>query len=396
MASKVIMPQGGQDLTTGRIVRWLKKEDEPVKKGEVICEVETEKAVFEVSAPQDGIMLKIIANDGEEVEILSTIGFVGEPGEKINGIAETQTAEKKQAEDVNIIKASSSTEVPFSHPKIVISPKARKLAEEYRIPLESLTSSRNDGKISSEDVLNAIHKAPVYSDTHDEISGKEKTITPDKVRKTIAKRLAQSWSSAPHIFVTVSVDMTSAVKFRKDNPQLDISYNDLIIRACALALQKHTEVNASYIDEDTITFWGDINIGVAVAAPLGLVVPVINDADKLELKEIASQTKQIVEKARQGKQDLSKPSRFTISNLGMYSVEAFTAVINPPETAILAVASIRKLPVVVDDDKIAIRDMMNLTLSMDHRVGDGVLAAEFINEIKSNLENPKHCFKCEN
>jgi pyruvate dehydrogenase E2 component (dihydrolipoamide acetyltransferase) len=389
MAAKVIMPQGGQDLTTGRIVRWLKKEGEPVKKGEIICEVETEKAVFEVSAPQDGIMLQIIAHDGEEVEILSTIGFVGEAGESINGITETQISEKKLLEDINIIKAASPTESPLSHSKIIISPKARKLAQEYGIPLESLTSGRNDGKISSEDVLNVINKSSVSSVASNKTAGKEKTITPDRVRKTIARRLTQSWSTTPHIFVTIAVDMTNAVRFRKENPQLDISFNDLVIRAGILALQKHPEVNASYINEDTITYWSDINIGVAVAAPQGLVVPVINDADKLSLKEIAFQTKQIVEKARQGKQDLSKPSRFTISNLGMYSVETFTAVINPPETAILAVASIRKIPVVIDDDKIAIRDMMNLTLSMDHRVGDGVLAAEFLNEIKSALENPE-------
>jgi pyruvate dehydrogenase E2 component (dihydrolipoamide acetyltransferase) len=255
--------------------------------------------------------------------------------------------------------------------------------------LESLKSNREDGKITSNDVLNALNKALQPTTVQPAISNKERSFTPDKVRKTIAKRLSQSWTSTPHIFVTVAVDMTNAVKFRIENTQLDISYNDLVVRACALALQKHPDVNASFIDEDTITQWNDINIGVAVTAPQGLVVPVINDVDKLGLKEIAVQSKQIVEKARQGKQDLTKPSRFTISNLGMYSVEAFTAVINPPETAILAVASIRKMPVVVDDDKIAIRDMMNLTLSMDHRVGDGVLAAEFVNDIKLALESPE-------
>ncbi|MDP2964917.1 MAG: dihydrolipoamide acetyltransferase family protein [Pelolinea sp.] len=389
MASKVIMPQGGQDLTTGRVVRWLKKEGEAVKKGEVICEVETEKAVFEVSAPQNGVMLQITAHDGEEVKILSTIGFVGDAAESIGGAAKEPVVDVPRVEKTSNAGLAIPLMQQQTRPKIIISPKARKLARDNALPLESLLSSRADGKITSDDVLKTLGKTGQLLIRKEAVSGAARTITPDKVRKTIAKRLSQSWSSAPHIFVTVAVDMTSAVKFRKENLQLDVSYNDLVIRACAMALQKYPDVNASFIDEDTINLWGDINIGVAIAAPQGLVVPVIDDADKLSLKEIAVRSKQIVEKARAGKQDLSKPSRFTISNLGMYQVEAFTAVINPPETAILAVSSIRKMPVVVDEDKIAIRDMMNVTLSMDHRVGDGVLAAEFVNAVKQALENPE-------
>ena len=389
MASKVIMPQGGQDLTTGRVVRWLKNEGDTVKKGEVICEVETEKAVFEVSAPQDGFLLQITAHDGEDVEILATIGYVGSPGET------TMDPEKPSAVDLPSVEKSSmsdktgdTTQQP-AKPKISISPKARKLARENALALDSLVSSRADGKISTNDVLKALgNNGQPIPDT--EIKEKAvRTTKLDKVRKTIAKRLSQSWSSAPHIFVTISVDMTNAVRFRKENPLLEVSFNDLVIRACALALQKYPDVNASLVDEETVAFWDDINIGVAVAAPQGLLVPVIDDADKLDLKEIAIRSKQIAEKARTGKQDISKPSRFTISNLGMYQVDAFTAVINPPETAILAVSSIRKHPVVVDEDKIAIRDMMNLTLSMDHRVGDGVLAAEFMNAVKKVLEAPE-------
>ena len=387
MASKVIMPQGGQDLTTGRVVRWLKKEGDPVKKGEVICEVETEKAVFEVSAPQDGLLLQITARDGEEVEILSTIGIVGNKSESINNIESKTIADLPKVESALLpeIKENGQQKI---QPKIIISPKARKLARDNALPLGSFVSSRQDGKITTEDVMKKLGAATPQG-TAKVLSDKtDRTVTPDKVRMITAKRLSQSWSTAPHIFVTAAVDMTNAVSFRKENPLLEVSFNDLVIRACVLALQKFPDVNASYIDEDTITLWGDINIGVAVAAPQGLLVPVIEDADKLDLKEIALKSRQIAEKARAGKQDLSKPSRFTISNLGMYHVESFTAVINPPESAILAVSSIRKLPVVIDADKLAIRDMMNLTLSMDHRVGDGVLAAEFVNEIKRLLEDP--------
>ena len=387
MASKVIMPQGGQDLTTGRVVRWLKKEGDSVKKGEVICEVETEKAVFEVSAPQDGVLLQITAHDGEEVEILSTIGLVGEKSESIN------TTESKAPADLPITESTALSENKVigqhvSKPKVIISPKARKLARDNTLPLGSLVSSRPDGKITTEDVMKKLGAATPQRSSEVLTNKSNRIITPDKVRKTIAKRLSQSWSSAPHIFVTVTVDMTNAVSFRKENPLLEVSFNDLVIRACALALQKFPDVNASYIDEDTITLWSDINIGIAVAAPQGLLVPVIEDADKLDLKSIALRSKEIAEKTRAGKQDISRPSRFTVSNLGMYHVESFTAVINPPESAILAVSSIRKQPVVVDTDKLAIRDMMNLTLSMDHRVGDGVLAAEFVNEIKGLLEDP--------
>jgi pyruvate dehydrogenase E2 component (dihydrolipoamide acetyltransferase) len=389
MQSKVIMPQGGQDLKTGKVVRWLKKEGDGVKKGEVICEVETEKAVFEVSAPQDGVLLQIIANDGEEVEILSTIGLVGDAGEAISGLTKTMATqdprvEKVSREDVVLTMTQQQTK-----PKIIISPKARKLARDNDLVLESLVSSRVDGKISTGDILKMLDNGKQSLVRKQVISGVVETITPDKVRKTVAKRLSQSWSAAPHIFITVAIDMTNAVNFRKKNPQLVFSYNDLVIRACALALIKYPGVNASFINDDTINLWGDINIGVAVAAPHGLVVPVIDDTDKLSLMEIAVQSKQLVEKARAGKQDISKPSRFTISNLGMYQVDAFTAVINPPETAILAVSSIHRMPVVVDEDKIAIRDMMNVTLSMDHRVGDGVLAAEFVNAVKQSLENPE-------
>ena len=392
MASKVIMPQGGQDLTTGRVVRWLKKEGDQVKKGEVICEVETEKAVFEVSAPQDGELLQIIARDGEEVEILSTIGLVGDKSESIDKTESRAPVELPETGSAALpeIKENGQTKI---QQKITISPKARKLARDNALPLGSLVSSREDGKITSEDVMKKLGAAFPQGITKVLADKSDRTYSPDKVRKTIAKRLSQSWSSSPHIFVTVAVDMTNAVNFRKDDPSLEISYNDMIIRACALALQKYPEVNASYIDEDTITIWGDINIGVAVAAPQGLLVPVIENADKLDLKEIALRSKQITEKARVGKQDFSKPSRFTVSNLGMYHVESFTAVINPPESAILAVSSIRKQPVVIDADKLTIRDMMNLTLSMDHRVGDGVLAAELLNEIKKSLEDPESLFK---
>jgi pyruvate dehydrogenase E2 component (dihydrolipoamide acetyltransferase) len=183
--------------------------------------------------------------------------------------------------------------------------------------------------------------------------------------------------------------MGQALKYRKDHADMDLSVNDMIIRACALSLKEFPEVNASYHDEDTIYLWQDINVGIAVAVDAGLIVSVIENADRLDLPDLAKESKRVITLTRNGKQELSQPSRFTISNLGMYAVDQFTAIINPPEAAILAVSSIQKKPIVMEDGTIAARDMMNLTLSMDHRVNDGVVAASFVNAVKHLLENPQ-------
>jgi len=382
MISEILMPQGGQDLTTGRIVGWLKKEGEPVKAGEVICEVETEKAVFEVSSPQDGYLLKILAQDNEEVEILSVIGMVGEKEDQITDDTHSETAEVEKA-----TKSETTAQLPVNEveitqrqPRLTISPKARKLAKDHNIPLDSLKSIRPDGKITSFDVLR------VVEGQSRSVPSQVRSVQPDKMRKTIARRLAESWRSAPHIFVTVEADMTEIVNRRQQTQEKKASINDFVVYACAQAIKKYPDINASFQDEDTINYWEDINIGIAVATDSGLIVPVLEDADQLTIEQIAERSKEIAEKARAGKQDITKPSRFTISNLGMYNVESFTAVINPPEAAILAVSSIMKKPVVDEMGGIIVRDMMKLTLSLDHRVGDGVLAAQFLNEVKRNLE----------
>ena len=191
--------------------------------------------------------------------------------------------------------------------------------------IETLNSPRQDGKITFDDVLQVINNQSVGVPEH------ARVVHPDKMRKSIARRLSTSWQSAPHIFVTVDVNMTNALDWRKGQPEKKVSINDLIIFACAKALKKYPEVNASYQDEDTIYYWDDINIGVAVSTEGGLIVPAIEDADQLSIEEIGERSRVIAEKSRAGKQIISKPSRFTISNLGMYNVDSFTAVINPPE-----------------------------------------------------------------
>jgi pyruvate dehydrogenase E2 component (dihydrolipoamide acetyltransferase) len=384
MISEILMPQGGQDLTTGRIVRWLKKEGEPVKAGEVICEVETEKAVFEVSAPQDGYLLKIITREDEEVEILSVIGLVGEKGDQVtDGTDSSGDIEKKglSTNETADIAPPPVKEIVQRQPRLVISPKARKLAKDHDIPLDSLMSMRADSKISSFDVLRVVERRS------GSFLAKVRSVQPDKMRKTIARRLAESWRSAPHIFVTVEVDMTGIVLSRQQTQEKKASINDYVIYACAQAIKKLPDTNASFQDEDTINYWNDVNIGIAVSTDGGLIVPVIEDADRLTIEQITERSKEIAEKARAGKQVFTKPSRFTISNLGMHNVESFTAVINPPEAAILAVSSIMRKPVVDELGGIIVREKMKMTLSLDHRVGDGVLAAQFLNEVKEILED---------
>jgi pyruvate dehydrogenase E2 component (dihydrolipoamide acetyltransferase) len=385
MISEILMPQGGQDLTTGRIVGWLKKEGERVKSGEVICEVETEKAVFEVSSPQDGYLLKIIAQDDEEVEILSVIGFVGEKEDQIiDGTESSEETAPNEIDSTEITDTPPAQEgIITRQPRVIISPKARKLAKDHNISIESLKSTRPDGKVTFDDVLRVVEGQSGARQIE------ARTVQPGKMRKTIVKRLAESWRSAPHIFVTVEVDMTGIVLLRQQTQEKKASINDYVIYACAQAIKKYPDINASFQDEDTINYWDDVNIGVAVSTDGGLIVPVIEDASQLNIGQIADRSKEIAEKARAGKQSLSKPSRFTISNLGMYNVESFTAVINPPEAAILAVSSIMKKPVVDELGGIIVRDMMKMTLSLDHRVGDGVLAAQFLNEVKEILEDQK-------
>lgn len=390
MADKIIMPQGGQDLKFGTVVRWLKKEGDAVSKGELICEVETEKAVFEVNAPSDGFLIKIIKANGEEAEILTPIGYVGEKEEQFE-IVENKGGKEQETKTETI--ASQTTKSTASTEKIIISPKARKLARDHGIIIKTLISSRSDGKITTEDVQLAIDKVSLMSKQKIAVDENGVGIKVTKIQKATSHRLQQSWQQAPHIFITVSVDMTEAAAFRKkcnqEDPKLKLSFNDLIIKATAAALREYPKVNASYLDEDTIVQWKNIHIGIAVAAEQGLLVPVLENADKFSLKEISIQTKELAQAARAGKQLSTQPSRFTISNLGMYDVDQFTAIINPHESAILAVASIQRTPQVDEKDNFVIREVMQVTLSLDHRIGDGVLAVKFINRIKQLLQNPE-------
>ena len=393
MATAVIMPQGGQDIETGRVVRWLKKPGDPVKKNEVICEVETEKTVMEVSAAEDGVLLQIVVAEGDEGQVLAPVGYIGRPGEMTAPAAQ----ETRQEPVVVVAERAGAAQRAAGEPRGVrISPKARKIAAEKGIPIHQITGTGPQGRIVSEDVLRAFQQTQQAAPPPDgEPVAGGRVVPMSRVGKVTARRMQDSKRTIPHFYVSVAVDMTEAVSFRDAyNAQPGIadgarmSFTDLIVRATALAMKVHLQINCTVRDDDSLIAWDDVNIGIAVATDAGLIVPVLEKVDGLSLQAIIEQSRRIAALARDGRQSAWVPARLTISNLGMYNVDNFVAIINPPEAAILAVSSVRKQLVVYDNGGFAPRDMMNVTLSLDHRVGDGILAARFVNEIKALLEQP--------
>jgi pyruvate dehydrogenase E2 component (dihydrolipoamide acetyltransferase) len=385
MATRIIMPQGGQDITEGLIVRWIKAEGELVRKGEVICEVETEKAVFEVVSPADGVLLKIVAPAGTKVPILSPIGIVGEPGETVP--EEAQPAVEPtggRQPDVAEIRRRLSEGGPKAE-NIKITGRARKLASEKGVDLQAVIGTGPQGRVIEKDVLLHVEKRRISVAA---LRGHSEPLTP--MRRAIARKVLHSKQTVPHFYVTAAVDMTAALALRESliSGSGGISVTDWIVKASAVALRAFPRVN-SRIQEDRLVVFEDVNIGIAVEVENGLVVPVLARADTLSIEDIARRSEELVAAAQAGRQLSFDPGTFTVSNLGMLGVDSFTAIINPPEAAILAVGAVRKQPVVSTEGSIQVRDMMNMTLSADHRIIDGTLAARFINHVKNSLENPQ-------
>jgi pyruvate dehydrogenase E2 component (dihydrolipoamide acetyltransferase) len=385
MATRIIMPQGGQDITEGLIVRWIKAEGELVRKGEVICEVETEKAVFEVVSPVDGVLLKIVAPAGTKVPILSPIGIVGEPGETVP--EEAQPAVEPtggRQPDVAEIRRRLSEGGPKAE-NIKITGRARKLASEKGVDLQAVIGTGPQGRVIEKDVLLHVEKRRISVAA---LRGHSEPLTP--MRRAIARKVLHSKQTVPHFYVTAAVDMTAALALRESliSGSGGISVTDWIVKASAVALRAFPRVN-SRIQEDRLVVFEDVNIGIAVEVENGLVVPVLARADTLSIEDIARRSEELVAAAQAGRQLSFDPGTFTVSNLGMLGVDSFTAIINPPEAAILAVGAVRKQPVVSTEGSIQVRDMMNMTLSADHRIIDGTLAARFINHVKNSLENPQ-------
>jgi pyruvate dehydrogenase E2 component (dihydrolipoyllysine-residue acetyltransferase) len=417
MPSAVILPRLGQGMESGTIVRWLKSEGESVDRGEPLYELDTDKVTQEVEAEAAGVLLKIVVTEGE-VPVGQTVGFIGEQGEAVPEEQAAAPAEEAATvpagsqeepegavrnvpegsahEEAGTVPAEASTAPAKNGGRMKASPLARRIARERGVDLAALAGTGPEGRIVAEDVERAAvpsagaavpAPAPAGLPSHEEVERVELT----SVRRTIARRLTEAWQ-VPVFQLHASADMTRVnellARLHQRDEDLRVTVTDVLTKACAAALMLHGEVNARYA-EDAILRFPSANVAIAVAAPQGLVVPVIHGAERLRLAEIAAARRDLVSRAREGKlrqEDLADGT-FTISNLGMFRVERFTAVLNPPQAAIVAVGAIEDRAVPVQGE-VAIRPMTTLVATFDHRAVDGAPAAEFLQTVKDFLEEP--------
>lgn len=438
---EIKLPQLGQSVEEAAIVEWRKQEGDAVSQGEVLFTVQTDKAEIECESTATGTLRKILIEPDIEVPVMTVVALVGEPGEDLPNLSQYGAptpaggAEAKQPESATPAPqkpaatpapSPSSGQAPVS-PRALrkaaelgvdpaqvtgtgargrimeadiiafaeagggpvrATPTAKRVAERDGVDLAGVSGTGPRGKVMKGDVL-AAGQAPVQGPTAAPSAAPGERIKLTPMRKIIAERLSASKFSAPHYYVSVEVDMANATAFRKSAAGFKPSFNDLVLHAAAQALREHPEVNARW-DEDYIETYAEVNMGFAVALPTGLVVPVIRGVQNLSLEGIHKESRALTEKARGGKltPDDYTGSTFTVSNLGALGVDQFTAIINPPNSAILAVGAIKEKPVVIDGG-IHIRPMMNLTLSSDHRVIDGAVAAQFLATLRTRLEEAR-------
>jgi pyruvate dehydrogenase E2 component (dihydrolipoamide acetyltransferase) len=405
MPFQVIMPKLSDAMTEGRVLQWLKKEGDRVQGGDVLASIETDKAEIELEAFGSGVLRKILAGDGQTVPVGQLIGIVAEPDEDIAGLvsaapaAGAPTAPKVEAKPA--APAPSAAAAPAAPPAppeagwIPASPIARRMVRDAGIDLAQVKGSGPGGRILERDVeaylaTQAQHLAGAEVPLGErEFEDKELST----IRKTIATRMVQSKAPIPHFTVTVEADMGAALDLRKSLNAIEaqaekLSLNDIIIKATALALQRHPAVNATY-NNGQVRLFKRVHMGVAVAIEDGLIVPVIRECDRKSLGEIAREARSLIDRARARKLRPEEYSSgtFAISNLGMYDVVEFTAVIDPAHGAILAVGAIEEKPVVMDG-QVVVRQRMRLTGAFDHRIIDGAMGARFLQELKKILENP--------
>jgi len=411
-------------MEEGRVVKWTKHEGDAVKSGETLAEVETDKAVMELVARADGQLLKVMVPEGTTVPVGNVVAWIGKPGEKVDGAgsqtagpgsqesgagaakpAPAAAAPKASPAPAPVRTATAPTPAPVSAPadatRVKASPLAKRIAKEAGVDLKLVQGSGPGGRVIKRDVeagttQTSTVAAPAPRTTPDArrtgVPYEDVPLT--QIRKTIAKRLVASIGPIPHFFLTTEIDMERAAEAREAlNKQLGeaggkISFNDIIIKAVALALVQHRACNA-WFQEDHIRYWNEVHIGMAVAVEDGLITPVIRNADVKSLAEIGREAKALADKARSRRLQPSEytGSTFSVSNLGMFDIDQFTAVINPPEAGIIAVGSIVQKPVVLDG-QVTARRRMRLTMSCDHRVIDGATGAAFLRTLKQMLENP--------
>ena len=424
MATKVIMPKLSPTMEEGQISRWLKKEGDKVSMGEPLAEIDTDKATMEMQALGNGVLRKILIGEGQSAPLGQLIAVIGEPDEDIASLLseapapQPQVQEQKEtdvppkAPDLHEQKETNSPPpAPDLAPangrqpqpagsasdlkRMIVSPLAARMAAEAGIDLRSLQGSGPGGRIIKRDIEAVISKpkaapAPTYVQQAGASAYRDEPAS--QIRQTIAKRLVTSIGPVPHFFLTTEIEMDRAAEMRKGinalDPDLKISINDIIIKVAAAALIQHPQVNASY-QEKVVRYYEPAEIGVAVAIDDGLITPVVRAADQKSLSQIAAEVRELAERARSKK---LKPEEYTgatfsVSNLGMFGIDEFTAVINPPEGAILAIGAMTAKPV-VRENEIVIRQMMRVTMSCDHRVIDGATGAKFLQTFKKILENP--------
>ncbi len=438
MAEVIIMPKLGFNMDEGQLVKWCKQVGEQVSKGEVLFEINTDKTTMPVEATSDGVLLKVLLAEGEFAPVFTPIAVVGQAGEDADaalaaagGEAPAPSAAAAPTVADAVTGATPETSAPAAAPSdLKLTPKARKLIQEEGLdpaslagitgtgfrggitardikasPLARKLAARDGvdlaavqgtgpgGKIMKADVA-AAAAAPASTGTEEK---KILSSSPYKgVRKIIGDRLAHSKFTAPHLYFTDSIDTTRLTAFRKqinESGDVKVAVSDLLVKAASRALTEHPAINASLVD-DQIVLYKSANVGMAVAGDNGLIVPVIKNAQDKSLSTIARESRDLVERAKAGRllPEEFSDGTFSISNLGMFGIENFTAIINPPEAAILSISSVRKKAVVLTDengeDQIVIRPMMNVQLTVDHRLIDGLMAAQFLKYFKELLENP--------
>jgi len=428
--TEVIMPKMGDGMEEGTLLEWLKKDGEKVKSGEIIGTIQTDKATIELESPGSGTLTGLLLKGGETVPVGKPIAAILKDGEKLpdgwggseskpssNGSAAPAEAPSEPAAESKATKSSASAppEPPeagkakpaeeskseaakpepaaASEARVKISPLAKKIATEKGIDITSIQGSGPGGRIIERDVQAVESPAPkTTAPAPVAASDADTTVPLGRLRQITAKRTLESKQQIPHFYVTVEVDVEKIVALRamfEEEESGKVSINDFVVKACVMALKDMPEVN-SVFQGTSLLVRGSVNIGIAVAIPDGLTVPVIKDAQALSLRQLSVRAKELAKKAKDNKLSMDEltGSTFSISNMGMLDVDNFLAIVNQPNSAILAIASVRKKVVATDDDQVEIRSRVNITCSFDHRVIDGAVGAKFINVVRAYLENP--------
>jgi pyruvate dehydrogenase E2 component (dihydrolipoamide acetyltransferase) len=397
MATKVHMEALSPTMEEGRLVKWTKHEGDAVKSGDTLAEVETDKAVMELVARADGQLLQVLVPEGTTVPVGNIVAWIGKPGEKIDGTGGGEpaaaTPKPAPAAAAPAAKAPAPSPVPVvaaaDATRVKASPLAKRIAKEAGVDLKLVTGSGPGGRVVKRDV----EGAPAQTETKAQVPSPARSGVPyedvplTQIRKTIAKRLAASIGPIPHFFLTTEIDMERAAEAREALGE-KVSFNDIIIKAVALALVQHRACNA-WFQEDHIRYWNEVHVGMAVAIEDGLITPVIRNADLKSLRQIGAESRELAGRARTRrlKPEEYTGATFSVSNLGMFDIDQFTAVINPPEAGIVAIGSI-VAKAVPDGDRVVVRRRLRVTMSCDHRVIDGATGAAYLKTLKQMLENP--------